>query len=528
MIPVGLNLKNKNVLLVGGGKVALRKAKLFLNEGAKITVVAPNILEELQKLEVTCIKDYYQSENLNNQFLVYACTDNKEINERIVEKCNALNILCGSATRNTKVSFNSMAFEETEIGTIALSTHQKMPYTKPLLKELTETLLSHSQQLDTLSKIRGYLVKTNQMNKNMLQKLYEVNEDVLHFIEESLNCQKGYIFVYHQSNYTQHYHFTLKPSIVLSLKEFEDLQDIFLKTIPYQVIPLLLSDGFIYQKLKKMTSLHVLKPLITSEKDICELVNLCRVEGRQNIWLMHPRSQTTLLTQIKNTVSKEDKVQTFNDSLLFEEDKLYHVVVLLMSEGEHYHDLIKQIPTSVSVSKILPLDERIKNKIEKQVYVFQKANHDDLEMVYALINERMDWMSANGIKQWEHEHYWNVFPKTYYDQQTDLGHLYVLKRENEVLGAVILLEEDENWENDEPLSSYYLHQFVASLKEKGLGKLILKEVEQLALKNKKEAVRLDCIQGNVKLNQYYENLGYLFVGECEDGIYHGNKREKRL
>ena len=161
-------------------------------------------------------------------------------------------------------------------------------------------------------------------------------------------------------------------------------------------------------------------------------------------------------------------------------------------------------------------------------YYFTQATHDDLNQVYDLINARMDWMVIKGIKQWEHNHYWSVYPKSYYASQVEQQQMYVLKDENKVIGAIILYEEDERWLEDFPLKSYYLHNFVTSLEYKNVGKIIMNEVETLAIKNNKEAVRLDCMVSNEFLNQYYGNLGYELIGECHEGIYHGNKREKRL
>ena len=67
MIPIGLNLKNKSVLIVGAGKVALRKAKLFLSQEAKVTIVSPCILDEFLDLDVICIVDRYEKKHLENK-----------------------------------------------------------------------------------------------------------------------------------------------------------------------------------------------------------------------------------------------------------------------------------------------------------------------------------------------------------------------------------------------------------------------------------------------------------------------------
>ena len=50
MFPVMLSLGGRRCLVVGGGSVALRKARSLLDEGAAVTVVAPEALPELDEL----------------------------------------------------------------------------------------------------------------------------------------------------------------------------------------------------------------------------------------------------------------------------------------------------------------------------------------------------------------------------------------------------------------------------------------------------------------------------------------------
>ena len=52
--PLFLEMKDRPCLVVGGGKVALRKVRALLDCGAAVTVVAPEILPELSALPVRC------------------------------------------------------------------------------------------------------------------------------------------------------------------------------------------------------------------------------------------------------------------------------------------------------------------------------------------------------------------------------------------------------------------------------------------------------------------------------------------
>lgn len=163
-------------------------------------------------------------------------------------------------------------------------------------------------------------------------------------------------------------------------------------------------------------------------------------------------------------------------------------------------------------------------------YKLELADKYVVEDIYKLVQERIAWMDKVGIKQWNVTNYKNRYPKEYYMKQVEDKTLYVLKQkcDNKVVGAVVCFEEDERWENSGDIPAYYLHNFVTDINIKGAGREILRLVEKLALSNNKKFVRLDCIRGNEKLNNYYEENGYVLAGECQDGPYKGNLREKLL
>lgn len=196
--------------------------------------------------------------------------------------------------------------------------------------------------------------------------LESMNKDLVDFLYQSLIHKKGYILIYHESDFRQKYEFDFNPMIVLSLKEFEELKNVFIFPVEYKIVPLLLADGHYYKKLKNMTNLTVGKPLLFNEEDIKTLVKTCRKENCINIWIMHPTQQKQLFNNLKNSVSKEDIVLTIDDEIHFDENKAYHVVVLLMSEGNHYHELLEKLPECVSVSGILPHQKEVRKMIEEK------------------------------------------------------------------------------------------------------------------------------------------------------------------
>ena len=161
-------------------------------------------------------------------------------------------------------------------------------------------------------------------------------------------------------------------------------------------------------------------------------------------------------------------------------------------------------------------------------YAFLHASPQELATVFALYELRVKWMDDHGIRQWNVTDYLDVYPMAYYAEQLRLGNLYVLKEEDRVAGAVVLLQSDDRWLDRVDSSAYYVHNLVTDPAYQGAGKRILEEAEMLAIRHGKQYIRTDCAVDNGFLNRYYESLGYASAGRCEDGAYIGNRREKKL
>ena len=113
--PLFINLENKKVLVIGGGKVATKKIEKILEYGADITVVTENVVEEkLLKLENVKIENNQKIENdkakieklVKGYFLVIAATDNEELNENIANVCDSNGMLVNNVS--SKIKMNAM------------------------------------------------------------------------------------------------------------------------------------------------------------------------------------------------------------------------------------------------------------------------------------------------------------------------------------------------------------------------------------------------------------------------------------
>lgn len=162
-------------------------------------------------------------------------------------------------------------------------------------------------------------------------------------------------------------------------------------------------------------------------------------------------------------------------------------------------------------------------------YVIEKAKAGDIGEIFSLYEARVKWMDDKGIRQWNTTAYLEAYPESHYRRQQEMGKLYVLRRadEEKILGAAVLMEEDDYWPDTEP-RAWYVHNLVTELSARGVGKILLAGLENVTREAGKDFLRLDCAVDNVFLNSYYESMGYLLVGRCQDGPYDGNCREKRL
>ena len=90
--PLFVNLEKQKIVIVGGGTIAERRAKTILPFAETVTVVAKTFSEEITalaaenegKLLLHCRA--FEENDLENAFLVLACTDDHELNHFIVEK----------------------------------------------------------------------------------------------------------------------------------------------------------------------------------------------------------------------------------------------------------------------------------------------------------------------------------------------------------------------------------------------------------------------------------------------------------
>ena len=81
--PIMLDVRGKLAVVVGGGRVGMRKVRSLREAGARVRLVAPELADESDLQEVELLLEDYHAAALVGAALVFGCTDDHELNTQI-------------------------------------------------------------------------------------------------------------------------------------------------------------------------------------------------------------------------------------------------------------------------------------------------------------------------------------------------------------------------------------------------------------------------------------------------------------
>ncbi|MUG32374.1 siroheme synthase CysG [Psychrobacter sanguinis] len=155
--PLFFKLTNQPVLIVGGGEVAQRKADLLSRAGACITILAPQINQEIHQLlsdeRHTLITAHYDKKYIDGKRIVIAGTDDEALNHQVHADCKALNIPVNVVDTPPLCDFIFPAIVDRNPIVIGISSNGKAPVLARLTRARLETLIP--QGYGKLAKLAG-------------------------------------------------------------------------------------------------------------------------------------------------------------------------------------------------------------------------------------------------------------------------------------------------------------------------------------------------------------------------------------
>jgi siroheme synthase-like protein len=122
-----LDVEGRDCLVVGGGSVGLEKTCGLVECGARVTVVAPEVVPTLRELPVDVVERRYESSDLMGRFLVMAATADAEVNRRVYEDAEARSLLCNVADAPDLCTFILPAVHRQDPIAIAVTTSGASP-----------------------------------------------------------------------------------------------------------------------------------------------------------------------------------------------------------------------------------------------------------------------------------------------------------------------------------------------------------------------------------------------------------------
>lgn len=176
--------------MVGGGQVAERKVDNLLGYSAHIEVISPDATKLLQQLaqeqQVTWVRRTFVPEDLQGAFLVFAATDNMEVNRQVAELCHQQGLLVNAVDDPEFCDYYIPSTVRRNSLVVAVSTEGKSPaYAKRLRQQMEEIITpQHGRFVDLLGEQRD-VIKKSVPDIHKRQKMFEslAQMDILELME---------------------------------------------------------------------------------------------------------------------------------------------------------------------------------------------------------------------------------------------------------------------------------------------------------------------------------------------------------
>ena len=166
LFPVFLKLKNRICIIIGGGRVARRKAERLLECGAHIVVISPRAEEQIIQWAaeglLTWHKKKFTEADLDGAFMAFAATNSSAGNKRALEACHKKGVLVNAADAPLLCDFFIPSVIRKKSLAVAISTEGKSPlFARKLREELEQVLTEeHGEFLEMLGRARETIQQT--------------------------------------------------------------------------------------------------------------------------------------------------------------------------------------------------------------------------------------------------------------------------------------------------------------------------------------------------------------------------------
>lgn len=190
-----LNIQDKKVVIVGGGRIAYRKIDNLLQAGAQITVISPMIHIKIEKLfienQIHWNKKAFEPDDLECAFIVIAATNNEKVNAHVASSAGAYQLV--NVVDNQEISTFHVPAKLTRGDlTISVATSGASPTLAKVIRDELALVYddSYERYLKFLSQSR-IMVKNSEYNPATKRQLLKVITDKAY--RESVQMQQAFL-----------------------------------------------------------------------------------------------------------------------------------------------------------------------------------------------------------------------------------------------------------------------------------------------------------------------------------------------
>ena len=188
--PMFVQLKNKKCLVIGGGRIALRKIEVLKDFEADVTVIAPEMIPQIRQIDkIRRIFRTFMEEDFKEAELVVAATNDPKVNSEISKICMQRKIPVNAVDQKEDCSFIFPSYVKEGEVVAAFSSGGQSPMITQYLKEkikpnLTEELGQLAQILGSLRKLAKSCIATEQERKAFYKELLQIGLKDIDSLEE--------------------------------------------------------------------------------------------------------------------------------------------------------------------------------------------------------------------------------------------------------------------------------------------------------------------------------------------------------
>ncbi len=142
-LPISINITEKKILLVGGGRIAFHKIGFLEQFTSNISVVALEVINEIKEKGYHFTEKPYEKSDLEGFFLVYACTNIIDLNLKVKIDAASLGILTNVVDNPKYCDFVSPAIYKHNNMTVAVGSNAQDIYRSVALRNKIKEYLEH-------------------------------------------------------------------------------------------------------------------------------------------------------------------------------------------------------------------------------------------------------------------------------------------------------------------------------------------------------------------------------------------------